>query len=76
MVQPAQTAVKRRFRPRLRDTSGCRSKGGLTMAKGQQRSNKEAKKPKKDSGPPKTVAPIGLSAPITTVVPDRSKKKK
>ena len=46
------------------------------MAKGQQRSNKEARKPKKDSGPPKTVAPLGLSAPITTVVPDRSKKKK
>jgi hypothetical protein len=46
------------------------------MAKGQQRSNKEAKKPKKDSGPPKPVAPLAQSAPITTVVPDRSKKKK
>ncbi len=45
------------------------------MAKGQQRSTKEAKKPKKDSGPPKTVAPLGVSAPVT-VVPDRSKKKK
>jgi hypothetical protein len=46
------------------------------MAKGQQRSTKEAKKPKKDSGPPKPVAPLAPSAAITTVVPDRSKKKK
>ena len=46
------------------------------MAKGQQRSTKEAKKPKKDTSPAKPVAPLGLSAPITTVVPDRSKKKK
>ena len=46
------------------------------MPKGQPRSNKESKKPKKDSGPPKPVAPLGSSAPITTVVPDRSKKKK
>jgi len=46
------------------------------MAKGQQRSTKEAKKPKKDTSPPKPVAPLGASAPITTVVPDRSKKKK
>ena len=46
------------------------------MAKGQQRSNREAKKPKKDSTPPKPVTPLGQSAPITTVVPDRSKKKK
>lgn len=46
------------------------------MAKGQQRSTKESKKPKKDSGPPKAVAPLAQSAPITTVVPDRSKKKK
>lgn len=46
------------------------------MAKGQQRSTKEAKKPKKDTSPPKPVASLGVSAPITTVVPDRSKKKK
>jgi len=45
------------------------------MAKGQQRTNKEAKKPKKDATP-KPVSTAGLSAPITTVVPDRSKKKK
>jgi hypothetical protein len=46
------------------------------MAKGQQRSTKEAKKPKKDTSPPKPVAPLGVTATITTVVPDRSKKKK
>ena len=46
------------------------------MPKGQQRTNKEAKKPKKDSGPPKPAAPLGTSFAITTVVPDRSKKKK
>jgi hypothetical protein len=46
------------------------------MAKGQQRSNKEQKKPKKDTSPPKPATGLGLSAPITTVVPDRSKKKK
>jgi hypothetical protein len=45
------------------------------MAKGQQRSNKESKKPKKDATP-KPVSAGGLTAPITTVVPDRSKKKK
>ncbi|WPB57398.1 hypothetical protein [Xylophilus sp. GOD-11R] len=44
------------------------------MAKGQQRSNKEAKKPKTDTSPPKPVTPLGI-VPIT-VVPDRSKKKK
>jgi hypothetical protein len=46
------------------------------MAKGQQRSNKEAKKPKKDTSPPKPAAPAGLSAPITTVIAERGKKKK
>lgn len=44
------------------------------MAKGQQRSNKEAKKQKVDKSPPKPVTPLS-TAPIT-VVPDRSKKKK
>jgi hypothetical protein len=43
------------------------------MPKGQQRSNKEAKKPKKDSAPPKSLPP--MTPTITTVVPDRSKKK-
>ena len=45
------------------------------MAKGQQRSSKEAKKPKKDTSPPKPVMPVAVGAAITTVVPDRSKKK-
>ena len=47
-----------------------------TMAKGQQRSTKESKKPKKDSGPTKTVSPFAVTPTVTTVVPDRSKKKK
>lgn len=46
------------------------------MAKGEQRSNKEAKKPKKDSSPGKPVSPGAVTPTITTVVPDRSKKKK
>jgi hypothetical protein len=46
------------------------------MAKSQQRSTKEAKKPKKDDGTSKPLSPGAVSAPITTVVPDRSKKKK
>jgi hypothetical protein len=46
----------------------------MTMPKGQQRSNKESKKQKKDSAPPKPISPTLPS--ITTVVPDRSKKKK
>ena len=48
------------------------------MAKGQQKTNKEAKKPKKDSSPPKP-APGGLSEPIratiTTAVIPRGKLK-
>ena len=46
------------------------------MAKGQQRSNKEAKKPKKDSAPPKQVSPDAVRPTITTVVPLRGKQKK
>ena len=45
------------------------------MPKGQ-RSSKEAKKPKKDKSPSKPVSPGAVSPTITTVVPDRSKKKK
>ena len=45
------------------------------MPKGQQRSNKEAKKPKKDSAPPKPISADAPSGAITTVVPDRRKKK-
>ncbi|MBT9458230.1 MAG: hypothetical protein IV092_11530 [Burkholderiaceae bacterium] len=46
------------------------------MAKGQQKTNKEAKKPKKDSSPPKPISPGAVMPTITTVVPERSKKKK
>lgn len=46
------------------------------MAKGQQKSNKEAKKPKKDSAPPRPISPGAVMPSITTLVPDRSKKKK
>ena len=45
------------------------------MPKGQQRSNKEAKKPKKDSAPPKPISPHAVTPTIVTVVPERSKKK-
>lgn len=43
------------------------------MANRQQRSNKETKKPKKDKIASKPVTP--LQPAITTVVPDRHKKK-
>jgi hypothetical protein len=44
------------------------------MAKGEQRSNKLTKKPKKDSGPSK---PLGSDRPVApiTVVPVRGKLK-
>jgi hypothetical protein len=48
---------------------------GVTMAKGQQKSNKESKKPKKDTSPPKTIA-VDAERPvqkITAVIP-RGKK--
>jgi hypothetical protein len=45
------------------------------MAKGDQRSNKEAKKPKKDSSPGKPISPDAVVPTRVTVVPDRSKKK-
>jgi hypothetical protein len=48
------------------------------MAKGQQRSNKEAKKPKKDSAPPKPLAGGAGEAVrpvVTTVVIPRGKLK-
>ena len=44
------------------------------MAKGQMRSTKEAKKPKKDA-PVKTKSPDAVLPTITTVVPERGKKK-
>ena len=42
--------------------------------KGQQK-QKETKKPKKDTSPPKPMSPGAVMPTITTVVPDRSKKK-
>ena len=47
-----------------------------TVAKGQQKSNKETKKPKKDTAPPKPVSPDAVRPTITTVVPVRGKLKK
>jgi hypothetical protein len=46
------------------------------MAKGQQKSNKESKKPKKDGAPAKPISPDAVMPSITTFVADRSKKKK
>lgn len=45
------------------------------MAKGQQRSNKEAKKPKKDATASKAVSPIGVTPSVTTTIIERGKKK-
>lgn len=47
------------------------------MAKGQQRSNKEAKKPKKDTAPPKAPAAAGFEPvrTMTTAVIPRGKAK-
>ena len=47
-----------------------------TMPKGEQRSNKEQKKQKKDNAPPKPVSPGAVRPTITTVVPVRGKVKK
>ncbi|MEO7939815.1 MAG: hypothetical protein ABIR55_14410 [Burkholderiaceae bacterium] len=46
------------------------------MPKGQQRTNKESKKPKKDTAPPKPVSADAVRPTITTVVPVRGKVKK
>jgi hypothetical protein len=47
------------------------------MAKGQQRTNKEAKKPKKDNSPPKAPLAGGepIARPVTTAVIPRGKLK-
>jgi len=50
-------------------------KGALAMAKGQQRSNKESKKPKKDAALSKPVPPIAVMPSITTAIIERGKKK-
>ena len=46
------------------------------MAKGQQRSNKEVKKPKKDSSGPKPISTSAVTPTKVTVVPERGKKAK
>lgn len=46
------------------------------MPKGQQRSNKESKKPRKDTAPPKPVSADAVRPTVTTVVPVRGKVKK
>lgn len=45
------------------------------MPKGQQRSNREAKKPKKDQTPSKPLSPRPAGPVPSTVVPDRRDKK-
>ncbi len=46
------------------------------MAKAQQRSSKETKKPKKDAGTNKPLSPGAVTPTVVTVVPERGKKKK
>jgi hypothetical protein len=46
------------------------------MAKSQQRSTKETKKPKKDATAAKPLSPGAVSAPITTVVMKKGKEAK
>ncbi len=54
---------------------GTKQPQGVTMAKGQQKSNKESKKPRKDTSPPKTIA-VDTERPIqkTTAIIPRGKK--
>ena len=49
---------------------------GTNMAKGEQRSNKMAKKPKKDTAPPKTFTSDRPMAPSTFVAPRGKVKDK
>jgi hypothetical protein len=46
------------------------------MAKGQQRSNKETKKPKRDASPPKPISTAAVMPTKVTIVPERGKKAK
>lgn len=46
------------------------------MAKGDQRSNKMVKKPKKDTSPPKTSTSDRPVAPVTAVIPRGKDKNK
>jgi hypothetical protein len=45
------------------------------MAKGQQKSTKEGKKPKKDTSPPKPVSADAVRPTVTTTVMPRGKLK-
>ena len=45
------------------------------MAKGEQRSNKMTKKPKKDNSPPKPIGSDRPSPPQTVVMPTKGKPK-
>jgi hypothetical protein len=45
------------------------------MAKGQQKTNKETKKPKKDTSPPKLISSEPVRATVTTTVIPRGKEK-
>ncbi len=45
------------------------------MAKGQQKTNKESKKPKKDTSPPKPLSSEPIRATVTTAVIPRGKLK-
>ena len=46
------------------------------MPKGEQKSTKQVKKPKKDLSPPKPVSPDAVRPTSTTVIPVRGKLKK
>jgi hypothetical protein len=49
--------------------------GDFIMAKGDQRSNKMAKKPKKDTSPPKNSVPSDRPSPPMTAVLPKGKEK-
>jgi hypothetical protein len=68
------TGLRRhRAHPRPRSIPPTHPRSGI-MAKGQQRSNKEAKKPKQDKSPAKPISPQAVKPAVTTVIPDRRKK--
>ena len=56
-------------------TGNVAKRSEFHMAKGQQKTNKEAKKPKKDTSPPKPISGEPMRAPITTAVIPRGKLK-
>lgn len=75
-VHRSMKMVEASLRPRpVTEDTPTPSTQETPMPKGQQRTNKESRKPKKDSSPPKPIS-TGIVTPTrTTVVPDRSKKK-